>query len=334
MENKGQYPSRMLDAYRVLDLSDEKGHLCGRILADLGADVIKVERPGGDPSRNIGPFYKDIPDAEKSLLWFTFNANKRGVTLDIETEEGKELLKRLIQKTDFLIESFPPGYMNQIGLGYEMLKEINSRLIMTSIAPFGQMGPYRDLKATDIELQALGGFIFITGDRDRPPVRIGYPVSYLVSSIDAAVASLIALNYMGSSGEGQYIDISIQSSVYWLTANVKIFWAANQQVLARCGQGKERRPGIFGRVLWECKDGAIIYFLTGGSPRNLEALPKWIIEEGMADDFYKNYNWRDFNLANCTQELIDKLEKTMASFFLSKTKQELCEEAIRRRIIL
>jgi len=110
-----------LSPYRVLDLADEKGFLCGRILGDLGADVIKVERPGGDLSRNIGPFYHNDIDSEKSLYWWAYNCNKRGITLNIEAEDGKEILKKLVKKSDVIIESFPPGYMDEIGLGYPKL---------------------------------------------------------------------------------------------------------------------------------------------------------------------------------------------------------------------
>ena len=124
--------------YRVLDLTDENGLLCGKLFADLGADVIKVERPGGDPARNIGPFYKDVPDPEKSLFWFAYNTGKRSITLNIESSNGQQLLKRLVKSADFLVESFPPGYMDKLGLGYRALSELNPRLIMTSITAFGQ----------------------------------------------------------------------------------------------------------------------------------------------------------------------------------------------------
>ena len=126
----------LLAPYRVLDLSDRNGWLCGRILGDLGADVVKVEPPGGDPGRRLGSFYKDDPDPAKSLAWFAYNANKRGVTLPLGTAGGQELLRRLAQRADFLIESFPPGFLEAHGLGYRTLRGLNPRLIVTSITPF------------------------------------------------------------------------------------------------------------------------------------------------------------------------------------------------------
>lgn len=147
----------MLSPYRVLDLTDEKGLLCGKLLGDLGADVIKIEPPGGDTSRNVGPFYKDIPDPERSLFWFAFNTSKRGITLDIETADGQDVFKRLVTSADFVIESFPPGHMDRLGLGYPALNEINPGVIMVSISPFGQTGPYKDYKSPDIVACAMGG---------------------------------------------------------------------------------------------------------------------------------------------------------------------------------
>ena len=164
----------MLSPYRVLDLTDEKGLICGKLLGDLGADVIKIERPGGDSARNIGPFYHDEEDPEKSLFWWAFNTSKRGITLDIETAEGQEVFRRLVKSADFVIESFPPGHMDKLGLGYSALEELNPGIIMVSITPFGQTGPYKDYKAPDIVAWALGGVLGQWGDIDRPPIWIAH----------------------------------------------------------------------------------------------------------------------------------------------------------------
>ena len=131
----------MLSCYRVLDLTDERCFICGRALSDFGAEVIKIEKPRGDPSRYRGIFYHDDIDPEKNLTWFSFNANKKSLTLDIETSEGKDLFKKLIKKVDVVIESFAPGYLDKLGLGYPALSEINPGIILTSITGFGQEGP-------------------------------------------------------------------------------------------------------------------------------------------------------------------------------------------------
>ncbi len=326
----------MLTAYRALDLTDEKGSLCGRILADLGVDVIKVERPGGDLSRNIGPFYKDQPHSEKSLFWFIFNANKRGITLNLETSDGKGLFKKLVERTDFIIESFHPGYMEKIGLGLPCLREINPKLTMISITPFGQTGPYRDYKATDLEVMALGGVLYVTGEPDRPPVRLSYPIAYNLASTYAAGAALIALYQRNNDGKGQHIDVSAQHAATWFLLYTRRWWELHRYVMKRPGQLRERRPGVYQHLLWPCKDGLVAFFLIGGSmgPRNNKALAQWIEEEGLADDFFKGFEWETFDWSTVSQELFDKLEGSITRFFLSHSKHELYEGAIKRRIIL
>ena len=140
----------MLAPYRILDLTTETGLMCGKLLGDLGADVIKVEKPGGDYARNIGPFYHNTKDPEKSLYWFANNTSKKGISLDIETPKGQEVFKKLVKTSDCVVESFGPGYMENIGLGYSELCEISPGIIVTSITPFGPSGPYRDYNASDL----------------------------------------------------------------------------------------------------------------------------------------------------------------------------------------
>jgi len=200
----------MLSCYRVLDLTDEKGFLCGKALGDLGAEVIKIERPGGDPSRRIGPFYHDIADPEKNLYWFSFNANKKGITLNIETRDGREIFKKLAKTADVVIESFAPGYMEQIGLGYQVLNQINPGIILTSITAFGQEGPYRDYKASDIVVRAMGGLVYTVGDPDRPPLTTSYPHAYLIGAIHGAIGTMVAPYQQAFTGQGQQVDAPTQ----------------------------------------------------------------------------------------------------------------------------
>ena len=163
----------MLSNCRALDLTDEKGFLCGKILADLGVDVVKVEKPGGDPGRNRGPFWHDIPEPEKSLYWFAYNSNKRGITLNIADSEGQEIFKTLAKHADFIIESYHPGYLDSVNLGYSALSEINPGIIVVSITPFGQAGPYRDYVASDMVALAMSGLQYQTGFRS---LRLGMVV--------------------------------------------------------------------------------------------------------------------------------------------------------------
>jgi len=151
-----QKTETLLGGYRALDLTEGGFSVCGKVLGDLGVDVIKIEPPGGSPTRNMGPFYKDIPHPEKSLFWFFLNLNKRSITLDMETADGQDIFKRLVKAADFVLESFEPGYLDKIGLGYPALEQINPRIILASITPFGQTGPYAHYKAPDLIVWALG----------------------------------------------------------------------------------------------------------------------------------------------------------------------------------
>ena len=187
----------LLPPWRALDLTDEKGFLCGKILGDCGADVIKVEKPGGDISRRIGPFYKDIADPEKSLFWFAYNTSKRGITLNLEKATGREIFQKLIKNADILIEDTKPGRMAALGLGYRKLKSINPSLVMTSITPFGQTGPYKNYKGSGLTSWHMGGIGYVTphwaGTTEQEPLRALQTGSF-VTGITAAVATMCALH--------------------------------------------------------------------------------------------------------------------------------------------
>jgi len=330
----------LLSPYKALDLTDEKGFLCGRILGDFGVDVIKVEPPGGDPSRKKGPFYHDIPDPEKSLLWLAYNANKRSITLDIETSDGRELFKRLVRKADFVIESFPPGHMDEIGLGYTVLNEVNPAIILTSITPFGQTGPWRDYKGSDIALWALSSYMYVEGDADRSPVRFSAPQSYLNAALEAAIGTLTAHHYRQLTGEGQWVDVSAQQAL--IITNLQ-----NQQYWNLAGFNPKRagpcvhRSGVtwaYQRRIWQCQDGFVCFILMAGAtgaPGN-EALTEWMDSEGLAPDCMKQTNWAAYNIRadEISAEDYEEITKALTAFFSGHTKAELYGEAIKRRIPL
>ena len=321
-----------LSSVRVLDITNERGFLCGKILADLGADVIKIEPPGGDRARNIGPFYKAILHPEKSLFWFSYNANKRGITLNLKKEEGRNLLRKLAKQTDILIESFPPGKMKQWVLDYEDLSKINPGLIYTSITPFGRTGPYKDYKETDLIMMAMGGPLFLTGDPDRPPVQIGYPQAYLHGGAEAAVATLMALYHRELSGEGQLVDLSIQQSLLTSTFQTPATWYLNQEILPRMGTERAIGPGFHMPVVWPCKDGYVNFTVLGGVPgrKTMGALAKWMEEEEMGDEFISQTDWGSFDFYGLTTEIVARTVEPITHFFMHHTKAEIFQEFIRR----
>lgn len=334
----GQKPENdtLLPGLRVLDLTDEKGFLCGKILGDMGADVIKVERPGGDLSRNIGPFYHDIPHPEKSLYWFAYNLNKRGITLNIETKDGQEILRRLVKNADILIESFSPGYMDSLGLGYRALSEINSRLIMVSITPFGQTGPYKNYKGPDLVCMAMSGFMYICGDADKPPVRIPIPQSYLAGGAEGAVGAAIAYYHRQTSGEGQHVDISIQESLLLTMALAIPLWQVEHSHLKRYGSSRRLGSGGLSRIVWPCKDGHVNFVIHGGQTgsHTNKALADWMDEEGMLPDFMREVDWNKLDLVTIPKELMSSLEEHIGKFFLGRTKAELYQWARENQAML
>lgn len=335
----------MLSPYRVLDLTDERGFLGGRLLGDLGADVIKIERPEGDPGRRLGPFYHDITDPEKSLYWMGFNTNKRGITLNIKTSKGQEIFEELCKTTDFVIESFDPGYMDRFGLGYSILSEVNPGIIMTSITGFGQSGPYRDYKAPDIVLWALSGLGFVTGDSDRHPISPGYPISYFFSAIQAVIGSLTALYSRNITGRGQYVDAVTLLGLAWATGpEVQGLWPTNKQIVKRTGRIWPRpQVSASGEVsyidvplVYPCKDGSIKFFpfVEPGMLPSTNGLTQWVIEEGMASEKLQHVDWSTWNWQTVTQDTVDEIVESFSRFFMNHTKSELWNGAQERGIQL
>jgi crotonobetainyl-CoA:carnitine CoA-transferase CaiB-like acyl-CoA transferase len=324
----------MLEGYRALDLTDEKGFLCGKILAELGVDVIKVERPGGDPARSVAPFWHDQADPEKSLYWFAYNSSKRGITLDVESADGKKLFCQLLRTTDFVIESFDPGTMDDLGLGYTDLCKIRNDIILTSITSFGQKGPYCQFKALDLVIMGMAGELFLTGDSDRRPVNISLPQACLHAGADAAVGSMLALHHKRKTGEGQHVDVSLQQSAAWFLAQTIPHWEIDKLILGRVGTFRTSSRGTLQRQVWPCKEGFIFFFMIGGQQgaKTCRQLVQWMKEEGMATEFLQTYEWEKFDMASATQELIDRISQPIAEFFKTRTKEEALNAAMSRNI--
>jgi crotonobetainyl-CoA:carnitine CoA-transferase CaiB-like acyl-CoA transferase len=184
---------RLLDGYTALDLTDLRGQLCGKLLRDLGMEVVKVEPPGGDPVRRLGPFAQDAPHLEGSLRFAWLNAGKQSLTLDLEQPQGRDLLLRLVEQVDVLVESGDPGALDALGLGADVLRARNPRLVVTSLSAFGQDGPHRDYLGTDMVSFALGGLMYVSGDPALPPVKGPETQALYYGSLYAALGTMLAL---------------------------------------------------------------------------------------------------------------------------------------------
>jgi crotonobetainyl-CoA:carnitine CoA-transferase CaiB-like acyl-CoA transferase len=333
-------PTRtLLEGYRVLDLTDEKGLLASRILADMGAEVIKIEKPGGDDARRIGPFYKDQVDLEKSLFWFAVCMNKKSITLDITKREGQEVLKKLSARADFLFESSPPGYMAALGLGYEELSRINRRLIYVSISPFGQSGPYRDFKGPDIVVWALSGFLHLCGDPERPPVRFSFPQAYFMACGEAAIGAMLAHHYRVVTGEGQWVDTSAQHTCGWPTMDARMMWEIFHKDQERAGGHRWRMmpAGVLRmRLLYPCRDGYVQLYIWGGKmgEASNQALQAWMEEEGVDISPLAKTGWPLSDISKITPEGYKEITDFVSAFLAKHTKEELYEGALKRGIML
>jgi crotonobetainyl-CoA:carnitine CoA-transferase CaiB-like acyl-CoA transferase len=327
----------MLSAYQVLDISDAKGTVCSQVLAWLGANVIKIERPGGSPERDIGPFCNDVEDPEMGLLWLSFNRGKKSITLDITDSEGKEIFKNLVKKSDILIESFDPGYLESIGLSYETLSKINPKIILVSISPFGQEGPYRDYVGSDLAITALSGYMYLCGDEDRAPVRVSYPLSSSFASVEGAVGCLIAVYARENTGKGQHVEVSIHESMSRFSLMAPPFWEMEKRILKRTGQFRSELSSLVKeRIIFRCKDGFVSFAIYGGQmgARINKALAGWMDSENMADDFFTEFDWDNLDMKSLSQEDLSHLEDVIQQFFMTHTKNELYDGAIKRGINL
>ena len=206
--------SAALEGVSVLDLTHcIAGPYCTRLLAGFGADVLKIEPPGGERGRRMAPFFHDEPGPDTSLPFAYLNTGKRSLTLNLKSEEGREILRSLLPETDVLVENFAPRVMPSLGLDYASLWEVAPHLVMVSISNFGQTGPYRDYKATDIVEYALGGLMYIFGAYDREPLKHAFNQAQFKAGTDAASATLMALYHQRMTGQGQHVDVSIQEAV-------------------------------------------------------------------------------------------------------------------------
>jgi crotonobetainyl-CoA:carnitine CoA-transferase CaiB-like acyl-CoA transferase len=309
------------------------GFVCGALLASMGVDVIKIEPPGGDPSRSLGPFYRDVPDPERSLYWKAFNVGKRGITLDVEHERGSEILLRLVNTADFVVESFRPGFLDSIGCGFEALRRRNPKLVLVSITPFGQHGPYSRYVANDLVAAAMGGVLDNTGDVDRAPVKEPLESIYFHGGLAGAFGGLLAHFHSRRSASGQHVDVSLQHCGLTRCSSSIAAWQFDKALMTRKGSQTTLGP-VTSRWIWECRDGHIFWHMLGGligAPAN-EALSNWMDEVGVGNPLREVADWKTFDKAGQTQDQWDRFERAIGAFFRRFTKTEIDGESQKRGV--
>ena len=328
----------MLEGYRVLDLADETGFLCGKVFADLGAEVIKIEPPGGDRARRRGPFARDAADPEQSLFWAAYNAGKQSLVLDLAGGQDRKIFRELARDAHFVVESFPPGTMDDLGIGYRDLLESNPGLIFTSVTPFGQEGPYRDFAGSELVAAALGGVMFMAGDEGKAPVLTGYPLmAYGMASLDAAAGSLIAHYHRAQHGNGQHVDVSVQESLAGITQDAPLHWEVNEFMHSRKGVAMSSgRGGWPRRIHWRCKDGFVAFTVFPAPSAVISAnnLAEWMRGEGFTAGAFGDADWANMKFGDISREAMERLEEPVKAFFAAHTMAELYEGALKRRVLL
>ncbi len=328
-----------LTVYRILDLTDERGQLAGALLAGLGAEVILVEPPGGSRSRSLGPWSPGPEDSRQSLSHWSYNRGKKSIVLDLATGPGRDELRTLAAGTDVLIESGRPGDLISLGLGYNDLVAINPALVYVSITAFGQDGPKSGWPATDLTVMASAMTLALTGDADRPPVRVSIPQAFLHAGADAATGALLALHERRSSGRGQHVDVSAQQSCLQATQSTVLSVPLRCAVPQRAAGGV-RAGDLEVRLVFPCRDGHVsITFLFGPAIGPFTArFMKWIYEEGGCDEATRDKDWIGYGLLLATgEEPLDeyrRVQGVVEAFTRTRTKAELLDTALRRRLLI
>jgi crotonobetainyl-CoA:carnitine CoA-transferase CaiB-like acyl-CoA transferase len=323
----------MLSPYTVLDLTDDRGELASMVLGDLGADVIKVESPEGSPSRRKGPFLDDGPESELSLQYYSFNRNKRGITLDLRTPAGRHALLELVKRSDFLIESADPGHMAELGLDFEHLIRVSPKLVYVAITAYGQDGPYADLPASDLTLAAMGGPMSLQGVASRAPVRVSVPQVWLHASAEAAVGALTAHALMVRTGQAQFVDVSAQTAMVWTMLQGMVAHAIRGSDFNRNGSNLQLGP-MTAPLVYECADGYVVVLPVGGS---LKGMVSWWVEAGVVpNDWLNGEDWPTYHvrllMGEHTNYSVDEIFDATRRFVRGHTKLELMERGLREGV--
>ena len=336
-EGSGVSLTRMLSPYRVIDLTDERGVLAGQMLADLGADVIQVEPPTGSSGRGVAPFFAERP--HESIYWAAYTRGKRGISCDPAQPRGRELLLQLLETADFLFESSDVGRMAELGLDYETLRERFPRLIYTSISAFGQTGPKSHYVGSDLAIWAAGTPLLMTGDDDRPPIRVSQPQSWGHASGDAAGGAMLALHARRQSGRGQHVDVSAQVSAAQATLGQVLAYQLGASEPERFAGGVKQR-GIGFRVSAEAANGHIVLNMAPGPAVGHFAnhAVEWLVAIGAAEPQLLEENFRTYAervaSGDADPELFPRIQQIMTREVAKRTKEEMLEISIQYDLLL
>lgn len=333
-------PGAALAGCRVLELSHSAAAVAGRVLADLGAEVIKIEPPGGERARHAEPAFDGADGQRHGFAFLAFNLGKRSVTLDVASAAGQEILARLAATSDIVVVDWERvGTPTEADRLSALCTEANPRLVFCEIWPYGR-GEYEDTAATDLTIQAQGGHLYLNGDADRPPVRVSAPVAVLAGGTEAASAALMAYYHAVRTGQGQRVGVSMQACVIWTLLNTTMTWQCMGINEVRGGAvKKERGNSFFTRLVWPCKDGFIQFGPVGGGGGaardiSLNELIGWMRGEGFYDEILDAHDWNGPNRFAVPQEAYDAVTGVIGAFIATRAVDELIERGMKQRILL
>lgn len=317
----------LLGSIRVLDLGGEWSGLCGMLLAQMGADVIRVEPPGGDIARRREPTVSGI-----GLPWAAFEMSKRSVTLDLTQEDGRLILLEMIDAADVVVESHAPGRLAELGLAPDALIRRRPSLVVTSLTAFGQDGPRVGNAANDTTVMALSGLMAVTGFTETPPLRLGYDQIGSLGGLQAALGTLIALFACRRDGLGQHVDVSVLDAARLANYREPLRWEFNREIETRRGNKARRGQGGFASTIWRCADGWITWSASD-DPARARSLFDKANELGIALE-WKAHDFAAERPHDMSQHRIDDLERAIGPYFELHTRDELEVLAKENRWIL
>ncbi len=302
--------------------------MCGRILADLGADVVKIEPPGGEADRLQPPFVGDRDNGERSIPWLAANVNKRGVTCDLGSPDGRALFARLVATARIVVESFAPGRFRDLGLE-EALRDT----IVVSITPYGQDGPLAGVGGSDLEVTAASGSLWLAGEEGRPPVRTTQPQAPYWSGMYGALGALVALQ----SPVAQRVDVSAQAAMATVHPPAPVWWDIAREEHRRTGPFLLGRSNVGSRFrnLWACADGFVSFAIQGGpiGRHTGRMLAEWMAERGTVPSVIAAIDWDRFDNTTLSQAEVDEIEAAIAPFLRSLTKAEFFDGVVKRKML-
>lgn len=330
-------PERPLGNLRVIALPGLPTLFLGKCLADLGADVIRLEPPGGDPDRCLGPYAPGSMSPEASLVWANYAVGSRSATADLTCADGQRVARRLIATADVLLDAFAPGTLDALGLGFESLLADAPTLVVVSLSPFGQTGPAADKLSSDLANLAQSGYMHMTGNPEGAPLKPSAPYqSFLHAANHGLLGLMVALRQVRNTGRGVQVDVSARETGIWMLTHTYQHFDYSGINLKRQGAARDMGTAVRIRAVFDTLDGYVVWLFQTG-PANapaLRSLVRLMDQSGMAPSWLHEVKWEEVDLRTLESDQREKFDFVFRSFFATQLKATLFEWALAQRVML